>query len=173
MLLADLLGYRLTENVLDPYGNTVTSKRYETLYETIPSEEPNGEDEERVIGWNVYYFTINTDIRGSTTNIIRPDGSMVSGYVYDEFGNQIKTGDEDFLNDATYTGAIYDSETELQYMNARYYDSSSGRFISQDSYPSNLTNPQNQHLYAYIANNPIIFIEPTGHQQMEAEQSAV
>ena len=68
----------------------------------------------------MYYFTLNTDVRGSVTSIVRPDGSLASGYVYDEFGNQIKTGELDFLNEATYTGAIYDSETELMYMNARY-----------------------------------------------------
>lgn len=113
----------------------------------------------------MYYFTLNTDVRGSVTSIVRPDGSLASGYVYDEFGNQIKTGELDFLNEATYTGAIYDSETELMYMNARYYDSSSGRFISQDSYKGSLSSPQTQHLYSYTSNNPINFIDPTGHMQ--------
>jgi len=162
LFTADINGYKLTENVLDPWGETVVSKRYEEIVET------DNNDEEVIVDWNIYYFTLNTDIRGSVTNIVRPDGSLATGYIYDEFGNQIKTGDEDFLNEATYTGAIFDPETELTYMNARYYDSSSGRFISQDSYRGSLSSPQTQHLYSYTSNNPINFIDPTGHQQHNA-----
>ena len=118
----------------------------------------------------VDYFIINIDIRGSVTSIIRPDGTLVSGYIYDEFGNQKKTGDTDFINDATYTGAIFDQETNLVYMNARYYDSSSGRFIAQDTYKGAISNPQTQHLYSYPSNNPINYIDTTGYYTMSANE---
>ena len=71
-----------------------------------------------------------------------------------------------FNNEVFMTRSIFDSETDLQYMNARYYDASSGRFISQDSYRGSLANPQTQHLYSYTSNNPVNFIDPTGHKQM-------
>ena len=48
-------------------------------------------------------------------------------------------------------------------MNARFYNPSSGRFLSQDSYSGNPQDPWTQHLYAYCGNNPVNMIDPTGH----------
>jgi len=157
LFTADINGYKLTENIIDPYGNVVVSKRYEA----ITQQDIFGN--EVVVGHNVGYYTINTDLRGSVTSIIRPDGSLATGYIYDEFGNQVKSGDLGFINEMTYTGAIYDAETNLVYMNARYYDTTAGIFISQDSYKGSMSSPQTQHLYSYTSNNPINFIDPTGH----------
>ena len=128
------------------------TKRYEEIVKT------NKNKKEIVVGWSVDYFTLNTDIRGSITNIIKPNGSQSIGYVYDEFGNQITTGEERFINNASYSGAIYYLETELIYMNFRRYDFSPGRFISQDAYRGNISSPQTQHLYSYTYNNPINFV---------------
>ena len=148
----DLNGGKLMENVIDPYGNTLMSKRFEAA--TLPTGEATNDTD---------YFTFNEDIRGSVTNILRPDGTLCTGYVYDEFGNQIKTGDKDFLNEAAYTGAIFDEESGLHYMNARYYNSETGRFISRDSYLGDMYQPWTQHLYSYTGNNPVNYIDPTGH----------
>ena len=38
-----------------------------------------------------------------------------------------------------------------------------GRFVSQDSYRGELDDPGQWHLYAYCANNPINYIDPSGH----------
>ena len=70
-----------------------------------------------------YYF-YHYDMRGSTTAIIKPDGDMVEGYTYDEFGNLESTG-SGFLNEVTYTGSVKQiRSTGLQYMNARHYNPS-------------------------------------------------
>ena len=57
-----------------------------------------------------------------------------------------------------------DATSGLQYMNARYYQPSTGRFLSQDTYSGNPYDPWTQHLYSYTGNNPINFIDPTGHK---------
>ena len=103
-------------------------------------------------------------MRGSTTAIIKPDGTLIKGYSYDEFGNtQQNGGTSDFLNEVTFTGSVGDSSTGLQYMNARHYDPSTGRFLTQDSYTGNAYDPWTQHLYSYCGNNPVNMVDPTGH----------
>ena len=63
------------------------------------------------------------------------------------------------------TGKERDAESGLDYFGARYYASSMGRFSSPD--PSglsfaNMADPQSLNLYAYVQNNPLVFVDPTG-----------
>ena len=51
----------------------------------------------------------------------------------------------------------------MEYINSRYYDSSTSRFLTQDSYSGNLYDPWTQHLYSYCGNNPVNMVDPTGH----------
>ncbi len=60
-----------------------------------------------------------------------------------------------------YTGAVIDTETGLYYMNARYYDPETGRFISQDSFRGG--GEIFWHLYAYCDGDPVNSTDPTGH----------
>ena len=62
-----------------------------------------------------------------------------------------------------YTTAKQNDYIKLTYMNARWYDSSIGRFISADTIVPDPTNPQSFNRYAYVRNNPINFTDPTGH----------
>jgi RHS repeat-associated protein len=97
------------------------------------------------------------------TSVYSPEGSFVVGYYYDDFGQTEKRGDSNFYNEVCYTGGIYDESTSLYYLNARYYDPTEGRFISADIYRGDSNNPSSLHLYAYCANNPVNFTDPSGH----------
>ena len=68
----------------------------------------------------------------------------------------------DFFNEVTFSSSVADA-SGLQYMNARFYEPQTGRFITQDSYTGNPYDPWTQHLYSYCNNNPINMIDPTGH----------
>ena len=57
----------------------------------------------------------------------------------------------------TYTGWELDQETGLYYYRARYYDVATGRFLQKD--PMGLNGGQ-LHVYAYVANNPMRYIDP-------------
>jgi RHS repeat-associated protein len=57
-----------------------------------------------------------------------------------------------------------DNETGLDYFGARYYASAQGRFTSADSYGGSFVNPQTLNLYTYVRNNPLKYVDPTGHQ---------
>jgi RHS repeat-associated protein len=64
-----------------------------------------------------------------------------------------------------FTGKERDAETGLDFSQARYLSSAQGRFTSPD--PAGLLaakpgNPQSWNLYAYVLNNPLIYIDPTG-----------
>ena len=84
-------------------------------------------------------------------------------YYYDDFGVTKTIGDSSFFNEACYTGGIYDVSTGLYYLNARYYDPRNCRFITRDTYRGEINNPSTLHLYAYCANNPINYVDPSGH----------
>ena len=81
----------------------------------------------------------------------------------DDFGVTTTIGDSSFFNEVCYTGGIYDVSTGLYYLNVRYYDPRNGRFITQDTYRGEVNNPSTLHLYAYCDNNPINYIDPSGH----------
>jgi len=51
----------------------------------------------------------------------------------------------------------------LYYYGARYYDPEIGRFISPDSIVQDYTNPQTLNRYSYCINNPLIYVDPSGH----------
>lgn len=110
------------------------------------------------------------DIQGSTTSIVKDDGSLSAAYAYSDFGETEEITGSSFDNEICYTGAVYDDTTGLYYMNARYYDPANGRFISQDTYRGELKNPAQWHLYAYCANNPINYTDPSGHNSKWSSQ---
>ena len=56
-----------------------------------------------------------------------------------------------------------DSTTGLYYYGARYYDPELGRFISADTIVQSPYNPQTLNRYSYCSNNPINYVDPSGH----------
>jgi RHS repeat-associated protein len=64
--------------------------------------------------------------------------------------------------DKLFTGQRLD-QTGLYYYNARYYDPTIGRFISADSIIPHPANPQSFNRYSYCLNNPLKYIDPSGH----------
>ncbi|WLR44459.1 HNH/ENDO VII family nuclease (plasmid) [Bacillus carboniphilus] len=135
---------KVTENILNPSGFIAASKRFDGIYKNN-------------------FFFYHYDIRGSVTNIIDSDAKRVKGYEYDDFGKPKEAGDKTFINDVKFTGSVHDASTGLYYMNARYYSSDTGRFISQDTYKGTAFDPWTQHLYTYTTNNPVNYVDPTGH----------
>jgi len=61
-----------------------------------------------------------------------------------------------------FTGYEYDSETGLSYAFARYYSPRLGRFMSTDPLGGSVGNLQSHNAYAYVLNNPLAYVDPTG-----------
>ena len=92
-------------------------------------------------------------------------------YWYNDFGEVTENKADSyssFDNELQYTGAVYDDSTGLLYLNARFYDPQTGRFISRDTYRGEPDNAGTWHLYAYCANNPVNYVDPSGHLAISA-----
>ena len=73
--------------------------------------------------------------------------------------------DETITNRFMYAGEQYDRLTGTYYLRARYYDPTIGRFIQEDTYRGDGLN-----LYAYVANNPLKYIDPNGHDKQNTRE---
>ena len=105
------------------------------------------------------YHACHRDEKGSTIYITGRDGAVENCYVYDAFGNSLEKK-EGIQNRIQYTGQQYDQETGQYYLRARYYNPAVGRFTQEDTYRGDGLN-----LYAYCKNNPVVYYDPSGHNQ--------
>ena len=110
------------------------------------------------------YYLYNKDIQESTSSLVKEDGSADATYQYTDFGETTIQGDDQAKNEVCYTGGIYDQSTGLYYLNARYYNPEDGRFMTEDSYRGEIMKPEIGHLYVYCANNPVNYVDPSGHK---------
>ncbi|MBR5144391.1 MAG: RHS repeat-associated core domain-containing protein, partial [Clostridia bacterium] len=113
-----------------------------------------------------YYYRRNP--QGDVTAIYTTTGTRVGEYAYDAFGNcTILYGSTNDLvknNPILYRSYYYDKETNLYYLNARYYNPQWRRFISPDS--TAFLDPESVNglnLYCYCYNDTISYCDPTGH----------
>ena len=97
------------------------------------------------------------DEQGSTAYVTGQDNSVGNIYRYDAFGSLLEQK-ESITNRILYTGQQYDQETGQYYLRARYYNPVVGRFLQEDTYRGDGLN-----LYAYCANNPVMYFDPSGH----------
>ena len=67
------------------------------------------------------------------------------------------------MNPIRYRGYYYDTETGFYYLQSRYYDPTTCRFINSDEYASTGQGIFGQNMFAYCANNPIFFKDSFGH----------
>lgn len=109
---------------------------------------------------SLQYYLYNG--HGDVIGLLYDNGTVANTYDYDEFGNLI-TQQEKTYNPFKYAGEYQDSESGLYYLNARYYDPSMGRFLNEDSYEGQIDNPLSLNNYAYVNNNPLGYIDPSGH----------
>lgn len=66
-----------------------------------------------------------------------------------------------------FTGKELD-DTGLYYYGARYYDSEVGRFITRDTWPGEIRDPQSLNGYIYCKNNPVKYIDQWGNFALPA-----
>ena len=115
-----------------------------------------------------YLFDGNGNVRMLTDS----EGAVNDTYDYDAFGTATaSTGLT--VNPYRYCGEYQDETTGLYYLRARYYDSTTGRFISADSYSGSLSDPVSLHKYLYAAGNPVMNSDPTGYFTLYGMTAAI
>ena len=66
------------------------------------------------------------------------------------------------MNPFRYRGYYYDVETGFYYLQSRYYDPSTGRFISADGFAHTGQGVLGTNMFAYCENNPVNRVDSTG-----------
>ena len=105
-----------------------------------------------------YYYA--TNLQGDVTAILNASGSPVVSYTYDAWGKPLTvTGSLATTlgthNPLRYRGYVYDTETELYYLQSRYYNPDTGRFLNADAFTSTGQGFTGNNMFAYCGNNPV------------------
>jgi len=66
------------------------------------------------------------------------------------------------VNPFLFQGQQFDPASGDYYLRARYYDPTTGRFLSQDPFAGNEADPTSLHRYLYASNDPVDRTDPTG-----------
>ena len=122
-----------------------------------------------------YYYTVN--IQGDVTGIVDESGNVLVRYTYQAYGTTtfygVPTGSDGStlrqINPLTYRGYVYDKETKLYYLQSRYYNRTTGRFINADGLVATGQGLLGNNMFAYCRNNPVIRVDISGAEDMEMD----
>jgi RHS repeat-associated protein len=105
-------------------------------------------------GTSSYY---EQDGLGSVTSLSNSAGALANTYTYDTYG-KLTASSGTITNPFQFTGREFEAETGLRFYRLRYFDSTVGRFVSED--PIGFDGGIN--FYRYVQNNPALLIDPFG-----------
>ena len=101
-----------------------------------------------------YYYI--TNLQGDVMYLVDGNGIQVAAYTYDPYGKILSAyGSMAEINPLRYRGYYYDAETGFYYLQSRYYDPNTCRFINADSYASTGQSYLGYNMFAYCGNNPV------------------
>ncbi len=107
--------------------------------------------------WAYYH----SDALGSVRHLTGMAGTNIGSVKYSPFGEIANsTGMAAWYG---FTGEQQDGTNGLTYLRARYYNPALGRFLTPDSLIPDVTNGQALNQYAYVYNDPINLVDPSGN----------
>ena len=119
-----------------------------------------------------YYYVLN--LQGDVVGLLDSSGACVARYNYNAWGEILSVTNANGvaitssthianLNPLRYRGYYYDTETGFYYLQSRYYDPVTHRFINADSYATtDASDAISSNMFAYCGNNPVMGYDPTG-----------
>ena len=113
---------------------------------------------------NTAYYALNS--RGDVIGLYNASGELIAKYTYDVWGNVISVkgangaeitseGHIAMLQPFRYRSYYYDTDSSLYYLQSRYYDPVTHRFINADGYVSTGTGVIGYNMFVYCNNNPV------------------
>ena len=121
--------------------------------------------------WDVYWFEKN--LQGDIVAVYNSSGAKVASYTYSNAWGKCTTS---YFNGGAstavkynpfrYRGYYYDTETGFYYLQSRYYDPNTCRFINADGYVSTGQGLTGYNMFAYCGNNPVNYVDYTGESAL-------
>ncbi len=115
---------------------------------------------------NGQFYWLHLDHLGSGRKMTDSSGAMTYRAEFDPYGKLLyEWSSPTNLNTRKFTGYERDAATNLDYAQARMYANDWGRFMSPDPIglkSANKYSPQSLNRYAYVQNNPVNGVDPSG-----------
>ena len=114
---------------------------------------------------------VHTDALGSPVAHTNASGALLNRARYEPYG-YVAAGTKPSPGTSVigFTGHVQDAETDLVYMQQRYYDPIAGRFLSVDPVVTDANTGKGFGLYTYVEDNPYRYVDPDGRQLAQAIQ---
>ena len=126
-------------------------------------------------------YIVRCTLSGDVDQIYDTKGNLLARYIYDTWGNTLSVTDASGkaitdplhianINPIRYRGYYYDAETGLYYLQSRYYDTTTRRFLNADTLlGANAGAAYN--LFAYCGNNPVNAQDSNGQYPIEIDDN--
>ena len=129
-------------------------------------------------------YIVRCTLSGDVDQIYDTKGNLLARYIYDTWGNTLSVTDASGkaitdplhianINPIRYRGYYYDAETGLYYLQSRYYDTVTKRFVNSDELLGLNGSEARYNLFAYCGNNPANSIDSTGTYPVNQDDDPV
>jgi RHS repeat-associated protein len=135
--------------------------------QVIEEKDPLAASGQELKKVNLYgHDLISTEERGTGA----PPVSSIF-YTYDGLGSVLESSNlsstiPDPQSDYLYTGEQFDFDLGMYFLRARYLNTNTGRFHTQDTYEGRSGEPLTLHKYLYVNGNPAGFTDPSGNMTL-------
>ena len=138
-----------------------------TVY--IYGEDPVCQEKFEGSQWTTSFY--GYDGHSNVRYLTDANGFVTDTYDYDAYGNLLAfTGSTPNVH--LYSGEELDLDLGLYYLRARYHNTDTGRFWTEDSYEGENSDPATLHKYLYCGNNPVNACDPSGNWTLVEEWHA-